>query len=341
MDSIRGTAFLKFGELVAERGACVRDFLAPYRIGLDVVGSFDKQLPYKSLVQIFEGSAQALQLPHFGLELATRQGFALAGPLQQLAHSAPTVGDALVAVIRYMSVYSPSILFRLERRPNQALLYFDNALPSNTETPQIVEKSVLHGKLLISELTGRPWQPKAVMFRHQALGEMATYRDYFGCSALFGQDHNALVMPVEVLQRACLHHDATLHAIVRFYLEAHGDVDDDLVAKVARKIQTLLPSRRCNLEQVAYSLGLHPRTLQRRLSEDGVDFEEHLERIRRRQATYMLRHTTLGVAQIAGELGYRRTTSFCRAHQRWFDMTPLEHRRLHGDANIVSMAAAD
>lgn len=341
MDSIRGTAFLKFGELLAERGASLRDFLAPHRIGLDVVGSFDKQLPYKSLVQIFEGSAHTLGLPQFGLELATRQGFALAGPLQQLAHSAPTVGDALVAVIRYMSIYSPSILFRLERRPSQALLHFGNALPCNTETPQIVEKSVLHGKLLISELTGLPWHPRAVMFRHHALGDLAVYRKYFGCPVLFGQEHNALVIPADILQRACLHHDATLHAIVRFYLEAHGNVDDDLRAKVTRKIQILLPSRRCNLEQVAHALGLHPRTLQRRLADDGVDFEEHLDRIRRCQAEQMLRHTALGVAQIASELGYRRTTSFCRAHQRWFDMTPLEHRRLHGDANIVSMAAAD
>lgn len=341
MDSIRGTAFLKFGELVTEHGASVRDFLAPHRIGLDVVGSFDKQLPYKSLVQIFEGSARALDLPHFGLELATRQGFALAGPLQHLAHSAPTVGDALVAVIRYMSIYSPSILYRLERRPGQALLYFDNALPSNIQTPQIVEKSVLHGKLLVSEVSGTPWTPKAVMFRHQAVGEMETYREYFGCPVLFGQDHNALVMPAEVLQRACLHHDAILHSIVRFYLETYSDVNDDLREKVARKIRILLPNHRCSLEQVAHALGLHPRTLQRRLADDGIDFEEHLDRIRRRQAEQMLRRTNLGVAQIASELGYRRTTSFCRAHQRWFDMTPLEHRRLHGDPGIIMPGATD
>jgi len=341
MDSIRGTAFLKFGELLAERGASVRDFLAPHRIGLDVIGNFDKQLSYKSLAQIFEGSAHALGLPQFGLELAKRQGSTLMGPLQHLAHSAPTVGEALVAVIRYMRLYSPSIYYRLERRPGQALLHFDNPLPSNSQVPQIIEKSVLQAAVLVSELLGKPFIPRAVTFRHEPQGDLTGYQRYFGCPVLFGQDSNALALPGATLQEACVHHDATLHAIVRFYLETHSEGKDGLRGEMERKIQALLPSQRCNLEQVAQALGLHPRTLQRRLADDGVDFEGHLDRIRRNQAEKMLRHTTLGVAQIASELGYRRTTSFCRAHQRWFDMTPLEHRRLHGDPGISLVASAD
>ncbi|WP_286915243.1 helix-turn-helix transcriptional regulator [Pseudomonas sp.] len=99
----------------------------------------------------------------------------------------------------------------------------------------------------------------------------------------------------------------------------------------------LLPSQRCTLEQVALALELNPRTLQRRLASDGIDFEDYLDGMRRRQAQQMLRSTGLSVGQIASELGYRRTTSFCRAHLRWFDMTPLEHRRQHGDPQVAHL----
>ncbi|MCO7515154.1 AraC family transcriptional regulator [Pseudomonas guariconensis] len=327
MDSIRGTAFLQFGELLASHGASMRDFLVPHQVPLDVVGNYEKQFSYKSLVRIFEDSAQALQMPEFGLELATRQGSSLLGPLQHLARSAATVGDALVAVLRYMRVYSPAIHYSLERRPGQALLYFDNALPCGAETPQIVEKSILHGSLLVSELLGTVFKPKNVLFRHPPQATRAVYQRYFDCPVLFRQAHNALALAPEDLQQPCSQYDPVLHDILRFYLEAHCMGEDDLQAKVGQQIQILLPRQRCSLEQVAQMLGLHARTLQRRLANEGVEFEYLVEQTRCRQARSLLQNTALSVTQIAQELGYRRTASFCRAHARWYGCTPLEHRQ--------------
>ncbi|MGF6395414.1 AraC family transcriptional regulator ligand-binding domain-containing protein [Pseudomonas plecoglossicida] len=337
MDSIRGSALLQFDHLLAEHGALQQDFLAPLQIGLDVVGNYGKTLPYISLVQLLEGSAHALSLPRFGLELALRQGTTLVGPLRHLAASAPTVGNALVAVIRYMRHYSPAIQFRLEHRAGQALLYFDNGLPGSEQTPQCVEKSVMGARLLIDELRGTPLRPRAVTFRHQALGDAAGYLRYFDCQVLFGHTHNSLVLAADVLQEACVQHDADLHAIVRHFLENQALPCDSLLASVERKIQMLLPAQRCTLEQVAMALDMNPRTLQRHLASDDIEFEDCLDAIRRRQAQQMLRKTSLTVGQIASELGYRRTTSFCRAHLRWFDLTPLEHRRQYGDTQIANL----
>lgn len=327
MDTVRGTAFLQFGELLAERGASLRNHLAPHRIDLHIVGDYEKKFSYKSLVQIFEGSARALRMPELGLELASRQKSTLLGPLQHLAQTAPTAGEGLAAVVRYMRVYSPSILFHLERRSGCTLLCFDNALPCIEEIPQIVEKSLLHGRLMMAELLGTPFQPSTVLLRHQPQAELAVYRRYFGCPVLFGQEHNALAIAQRDMQRPCARHDAMLHSIVKFYLEAHSGVEEKLGFEVERHIHALLPKQRCNLEQVAQLLDLHPRTLQRRLANDGLDFEEHVDQIRRQRAEQLLGQSDLPIARIAQELGYRRTTSFCRAHHRWFGIAPIEHRR--------------
>ncbi|WP_394558574.1 AraC family transcriptional regulator ligand-binding domain-containing protein [Aquipseudomonas alcaligenes] len=328
MDTIRGTAFLQFGELLAERGVSIRSQLSPHRIGMDVVGDYEKKFSYKSLAQIFEGSAHVLGMPELGLELATRQRSTLLGPLQHLARTAPTAGEGLVAVVRYMRVYSPSILFHLERRADATLLCFDNALPCIEEIPQIVEKSLLHGRLLMTELLGKPLKPKAVLLRHQPQAGIEMYRRYFGCPVIFGQEYNALSISQKDMQRPCGKHDAMLHSIVKFYLEAHANPDEKLAFEVERHIQALLPKQRCSLEQIAKILGLHPRTLQRRLANDGFDFEDHVDDIRRQRAEQLLEHSNLNVEQIALELGYRRATSFYRAHQRWFGIPPIEHRRL-------------
>ncbi|MDN6858874.1 AraC family transcriptional regulator ligand-binding domain-containing protein [Pseudomonas sp. CAN2814] len=327
MDSVRGTALLQFGELLAERGASLRSQLSPHHIDLNVVGNYERKFSYRSLVQIFEGSAHALGMPELGLELASRQQSSLLGPLQHLAQTAATAGEGLAAVVRYMRVYSPSILFHLERRNDSTLLCFDNALPCIEDIPQIVEKSLLHGRLLIAELLGAPVQLASVLLRHQPQAELAVYRRYFGCPVLFGQEHNALAIHQRDLQRPCVRHDPVLHGIVRFYLEAHTGTDEKLGFEVERHIHALLPKQRCSLEQVAQLLDLHPRTLQRRLASDGLDFEEHVDRIRRQRAEQLLGQSDLPINQIALELGYRRTTSFCRAHHRWFGIAPIEHRR--------------
>ncbi|HKS11940.1 MAG TPA: AraC family transcriptional regulator ligand-binding domain-containing protein [Pseudomonas sp.] len=302
-----------------------------------VLGSPGKQLPYLGLVQVFEGSAHALSLPRFGLELAVRQGSTLAGPLQHLARSAPTVGHALIAVIRYQRHYRPAIPLRLEHRAGQALLYFDDGMSACGQTPQLVENSVMGAKLLIGELRGAPLRAKAVTFRHPALGDAFGYLRYFDCPVLFRQTHNCLVLSADVLREGSVSQDATLHAIVRYYLEHQAVPSNSLRGQVERTIQMLLPSQRCTLDQVSLALDLNPRTLQRRLASDGIEFETYLDGLRRRQAQQMLRTTPLSVGQVSSELGYRRTPSFCRAHLRWFDMTPLEHRRQHGDPVIAAL----
>ncbi|CAD5109280.1 AraC family transcriptional regulator [Zestomonas carbonaria] len=328
MDSVRGTALLQFGELVGQYGASARDYLAPHHIPMDVIGDYEKKLSYKRMVQMFEGVAHAMNMPGFGLELATRQGSRLLGPLHHLARSSATVGDGLDAVIRYMRVYSPSIHATLEHeKPSRrTLLRFENNLPNSLEIPQIIEKSVLQGCLLVSELLGAPYRPQVVLFRHNPLASLAQYWRYFACPVLFGQDFNAVAMAPEDLDKPCAHHDPILHSVVRFYLDAHLDSTPNLAAEVDRQIRAFLPLQRANLEQVAQALGMNSRTLQRRLADAGLDFGQQLDRMRRHLAQQLLAGSALTISQIAKELGYRCATSFCRAHQRWFDMTPQEHR---------------
>lgn len=125
----------------------------------------------------------------------------------------------------------------------------------------------------------------------------------------------------------CVHANATLREIVRFYLGAHCAPKDNLYLQLQRHIQALLPRNRCSLEEVALLIRLHSRTLQRRLASSGMDFEDRVNQIRQQQASQLMRDTRLTVAQISLEQGYRRTTSFCRAHHRWFGMTPMEHHQ--------------
>lgn len=331
MDSVRGSALLNFNDVVRLRGALAQDYLSHYRVPADAVGSHQRTVGYRHLAQLLNGTAHAIDMPHLGMELANRQGSRLLGPLRNLAHTASTVGEGVTAVLDYLHLHSRAIRFSLMSMTDSTrkLLVFENNLAAGLALPQLVEKSLLHACLLLREMTDAGCQPKAVWLRHHPLSQASLYRQYFGCPVLFSQADNAVVLDADDLARPCVQADPDLHAIIRFYLDNHADslAPGSLRVQMLQQMHALLPRHRCNLEQVAPALGMSVRTLQRRLKQAGVEFEVELDRIRRDLAEQLLLHSDLTVAQVAQELGYRCAASFSRAHQRWFGLSPLMHRR--------------
>jgi methylphosphotriester-DNA--protein-cysteine methyltransferase len=65
------------------------------------------------------------------------------------------------------------------------------------------------------------------------------------------------------------------------------------------------------------------RTLQRRLGEEGVTFQELLADVREGLARHYLTQSTLSLTEIAFLLGYDDPNSFHRAFNRWTGHTPL------------------
>lgn len=81
------------------------------------------------------------------------------------------------------------------------------------------------------------------------------------------------------------------------------------------------------LDAVAASLHLHPRTLRRRLAEEGTSFRTLTNDVRATLATELLSQVGLTVEQVARRLGYAETAAFNHAFSRWFGIAPNEYRR--------------
>ncbi|MEU6785130.1 AraC family transcriptional regulator ligand-binding domain-containing protein [Nonomuraea angiospora] len=76
------------------------------------------------------------------------------------------------------------------------------------------------------------------------------------------------------------------------------------------------------LDQVAARLAMSPRTLQRRLRDEGTSWREELERLRRRRVDRLLRETTLSVESIAARVGFTDSRALRRAIHRWYGHGP-------------------
>ncbi len=80
------------------------------------------------------------------------------------------------------------------------------------------------------------------------------------------------------------------------------------------------------LASIADQLGMTPRTLRRRLQAEGKAYSSLVEETRLRDAVVLLDKPELGIAQIAGILGYDEAANFTRAFRRKTGMAPSEYR---------------
>ena len=97
---------------------------------------------------------------------------------------------------------------------------------------------------------------------------------------------------------------------------------DDVRAALSRGISGERPA----VEKVAKSLGMSPRTLQRRLGEVGTTYQKLLDEVRRRSARRLLAHTDLGAGEVAFLLGFLELNSFTRAVHSGEGTTPARWR---------------
>ena len=68
---------------------------------------------------------------------------------------------------------------------------------------------------------------------------------------------------------------------------------------------------------MAKALGLSERMLSQRLAEEGISYNDVVDRLRRSLALEYIKEPTISLAQIAWLLGYEGLTSFNSAFARW------------------------
>jgi AraC-like DNA-binding protein len=77
----------------------------------------------------------------------------------------------------------------------------------------------------------------------------------------------------------------------------------------------------------ARRLAMSPRTLQRRLAEEGTSFDTLREETRKQTAEIFLADRTLSISEVAFLLGFSEPGAFHRAFKRWHNITPDAFRK--------------
>ena len=247
-------------------------------------------------------------------------------------HSA-TLGEGLQRLARYKRLVCPERI-SIELAGGEARLRFEWLLATEPPPPILADLIFAGITNLAQRGTMKPVTPRRLELNRRRRNEVIL-RNHFRCELRFDMPHDVLVFDEAALALPMVRRNAQLHAILVPGLEEAVGRDDrtrTLSDDLRVALSEMIVGGRPAIGAAARSLGMSPRTMQRRLGELGTTYQEVLDDVRRHTARRLLADTDLGVGEVAFLLGYEEVNSFTRAFHAWEGATPTRWRMSAGTA---------
>ncbi|MEN6474181.1 MAG: AraC family transcriptional regulator [Syntrophaceae bacterium] len=155
------------------------------------------------------------------------------------------------------------------------------------------------------------------------------YEQIFRCPVRFNAPRHLIVMDAGLLMKPM----KMANPLVKKMLSDECEQlysrlrDEQSLADKLRHEISLGESPYPTLELLASRINLSPRTIRRRLAQQGTSYKDILNDARLKQALHLIQSTDLSIEQIAFKLGYHDASNFCHAFKTWFGHTPGSLRK--------------
>jgi AraC-like DNA-binding protein len=317
--------------LVRERGGDPATWIE--RFGLPVTAEQDGEshVRLRLLHALLDAIASELDEPLLGLRLPAYMSRSTHGVMSYLWSTAATVGDALHLVTRFMPLINEVVTASITYDGDRVML--DHAVPGE---PLCLGAHANECWLAVTlaglrTLGVEPVDPLRVWVAHPSRGTDRAFAAALGGGTVeYGRGSNGFAIPTHALALPIPTADALLHDVVRARAEDELRQRDGCTRFLGMVRQVLRDELELGLPTVATTarrMRVAPRTLQRRLHEEGTSFHDLLESVRCEIACDRLRRDGRKIMDVAGELQYADESAFVRAFKRWQGVTPGVYRK--------------
>ena len=268
---------------------------------------------------------------HFPFVLGEAFAFENLPAIDTFITTSPTLRDSL-RILDWLQTLIPLCTMTVEEHDDVAVLRVSLSqwLADMPGADYLVEMEFASINKFARILVGDEARAERVCFKHGSATRQGQYELLFKSPVRLNQPYNGVVFKRALLDAPLKGASPTLHkqaeSVVHEYLsKAHGKVSlVDALHKVFAENPQLLGQ---GIERTAARFQLHPRTLQRRLQDEGHRFADVQARARFNLASDWLAHEQTDVETVSERLGFADRHSFTRAFKRWAGLTPSEFRR--------------
>lgn len=240
--------------------------------------------------------------------------------------------DGLSRVVRFKRLCSPDRI-HLEEGNDSVSVTIEWPIGTEPEPALSVDANFA----LLIELgrrgTGQHIAPVMVHLRRPK-PRAGSHDDYFGCTIRYAAEHDRMVLNAAHLDLPFTNSNPEMLELVSPALamamqQIEGQLS--LAERIKSSLKTAMSMGTPDIAFVARELGFSQRTLQRRITTEGLTYRGLLAEARHEMSLQLLADPTIEIKEIAYLLGYDDSKSFYRAFRQWEGVTPSQRRRNSGE----------
>lgn len=303
-----------------------------HSIGMDpaAIQSPDARIPNETYLFIEDKAAEYTNDPYFGLHMGEFVQVGSWSILGYMMMNSQSVGTAMEKADRYSRIVGDLICAQTKVESGRIKIIYSTSPHAAHISRHCMEASFSGSVRMIRALTGMNLNPLEVCFTSMQPKETAEYERVFGCPVHFEQDENCITIDAQIMDIPILLPNAELLEYFENYAKeflAKIDHKNEYTRTVTRLMLANLDDQKLSIDTIAKEMNLSVRTLQNRLSDEGVVFSELLRETRIKLAQKYLREEYT-VETITYLLGFSEPSVFRKAFKKWSGITPGEYRAM-------------
>jgi len=327
---IRAGTLMHVPALLTTLGVNPNPLLRAAGLSRDALSQPEHVIPISKAVRLMVVGAVRTGRPHFGLLTGQRALLEQYGLVGLRMMHAPSVGAAWRGLMLTLQLHGRANVPALTVRDRVAVLSFTPYPEESEGTRHIMDFTLATVCTAMRTLCGTKWAPTEAHLAHRAPVDPRPYRDFFKAPVHFDASRTALLFPASWLDRRVIGASPVMRkAIEQAIADMLRQQDMELTVKVRRALFAQITQDDVSIEGVARLLGLHKRTLNRRLAEKKTSFARLLGEVRFQISRQLLAETDLPLTDVAAALNYTDASTFSRAFRSWTRTSPSAWRKAH------------
>lgn len=269
----------------------------------------------------------------FGLHFGESMQLAALGLIGQIIATSNTVGDALTRASGMVHLITD--MFSIQLISNETDFQIDLVSDEQIRKTYPYTFQQMADYLLVfvlHEMKGlllEKLKPTKVNFNYPIVNQKE-YERVLRCSVYGNQENLSIILPLSYLSIPTISANYRLQKILIGQISAFlktSTIDHSFQTKIYHYLLTNSYLSSQSLESVAANLNASPRTIQRKLKQEGITFQEIVEKVRKDLAIHFLHSEKVQIKEIAYTLGYNGPSAFQRAFKKWTGTTPSKYRK--------------
>lgn len=318
----------RYGKLLAANGIDPRSVLNKASLPLDTFAHKSLKLTEKEYFTMIAAIDELTADPLLATKLVATDHIETFSPPIFAAYCSKNGTHFLKRLALYKKLIGP-LTYQINKNHQTVTVKLSTLNLHEPLPPFFVKGEFAFMVQLIAKATNQPIQPAKIVTTFKE--DNCEIQNYFGLKFEQGSV-NAITFHQADLERPFSSENTSILEYIEPELKkrlADLDVDDSYGKRVRDALVELLPRGEFTIEDVAQSLGISKRTLQRKLNIENTNFQQQLNATREMLAKNYLLNTAMTTDEISFLLAYQETNSFLRAFNTWTGMSVQQYRQTH------------